>query len=107
VTTGRALRYSSLVSTLCHELAHLRHFHHGPEFRDFYQRLLSWAREQGIYRPASRRGSRVDPEEPRLDGEELRATLDALRAMITPTKAAPGEARQATPVQLHLFGDEA
>ena len=27
--TGKPLKYSSLVNTLCHELAHLRYFHHG------------------------------------------------------------------------------
>jgi len=49
--TGEALRYSSLVATLCHELAHLRHFDHGPRFRSFNQTLLEWARSRGIYRP--------------------------------------------------------
>jgi predicted metal-dependent hydrolase len=49
--TGRALKYSSLVNTLCHELAHLRHFDHGPRFRALYLRLLEWARREGIYRP--------------------------------------------------------
>ena len=54
--TGRPLRYSSLVNTLCHELAHLRHFDHGPRFRDFYLQLLEYARVQRIYRPG-----RADP----------------------------------------------
>jgi predicted metal-dependent hydrolase len=49
--TGEPLRYSSLVATLCHELAHLRHFDHGPRFRVFNQALLAWARSRGIYRP--------------------------------------------------------
>jgi len=49
--TGRALKYSSLVNTLCHELAHLRHFNHGPRFKAFYYRLLDFARVEGIYRP--------------------------------------------------------
>lgn len=48
---GRPLKYSSLVNTLCHELAHLRHFDHGERFRAFYRELLEWARAQGIYRP--------------------------------------------------------
>ena len=47
------LKYSSLVNTLCHELAHLRYFNHGVRFQGFYQRSCSrWAREEGIYRPA-------------------------------------------------------
>ena len=51
VRTGRALRYSSLVDTLCHELAHLRHFNHGPGFKALYMRLLTWSRREGIYAP--------------------------------------------------------
>ena len=50
-TTGRPLKYSSLVNTLCHELAHLRHFNHGPPFKDFYLRILAYARDVGIYQP--------------------------------------------------------
>jgi predicted metal-dependent hydrolase len=50
-TTGEPLKYSSLVNTLCHELAHLEHFNHGPRFQDFYARILAWARRQQIYRP--------------------------------------------------------
>ena len=49
--TGRSLKYSSLVNTLCHELAHLRHFNHGLRFRAFYVELLDYARREGIYRP--------------------------------------------------------
>jgi hypothetical protein len=49
--TGRSLKYSSLVNTLCHELAHLRHFDHGPRFKAFYLRVLEFARAEGIYRP--------------------------------------------------------
>ena len=49
--TGRSLKYSSLVNTLCHELAHLRHFNHGPRFKVFYLRLLDFARAAGIYQP--------------------------------------------------------
>ena len=51
VKTGRPLKYSSLVNTLCHELAHLRHFDHGPRFKAFYFRLLEFARAEGIYQP--------------------------------------------------------
>jgi predicted metal-dependent hydrolase len=49
--TGHSLKYSSLVNTLCHELAHLRHFNHGLRFRAFYRELLEFARREGIYRP--------------------------------------------------------
>jgi predicted metal-dependent hydrolase len=49
--TGRSLKYSSLVNTLCHELAHLRHFNHGLRFRAFYAELLEYARREGIYQP--------------------------------------------------------
>jgi len=51
--TGKPLKYSSLVNTLCHELAHLRHFNHGARFKAFYFELLDFARARGIYRPGS------------------------------------------------------
>ncbi len=50
-TTRRPLKYSSLIDTLCHELAHLRHFNHGKRFQVFYRRILEYARRQGIYQP--------------------------------------------------------
>ena len=49
--TGRPLKYSSLVNTLCHELAHLRYFHHGERFKVFYQKLLAYARAERLYQP--------------------------------------------------------
>jgi len=64
-STGEALKYSSLVSTLCHELAHLRHFDHSPRFHDFYQELLRWSRREGIYRPRPRRDA--SPRAPRAE----------------------------------------
>ena len=60
VVTRRPLKYSSLVNTLCHELAHLRHFNHGPRFQVLYQRILEYARSEGIYRP----GPAVGPGAP-------------------------------------------
>ena len=49
--TGEPLKYSSLVNTLCHELAHLRHFNHGLRFRSFYAQILEFARDRGLYQP--------------------------------------------------------
>jgi predicted metal-dependent hydrolase len=80
--TGEPLKYSSLVNTLCHELAHLRHFNHGPRFKAFYLQILEWSRAQGIYQP---RAANVPPanetppprpvpppiERPVLGGEQL------------------------------------
>jgi predicted metal-dependent hydrolase len=80
-TTGKPLKYSSLVNTLCHELAHLRHFNHGPRFKAFYFEILDYAREVGIYRP--RRPGRVRPE-------------------ARPASVAPPPSRR--PEQLDLFG---
>jgi len=49
--TGRLLKQSSLVDTLCHELAHLRHLDHGPRFKRLYLRILDRARAMGFYNP--------------------------------------------------------
>lgn len=49
--TGRLLKESSLVDTLCHELAHLKHFDHSHRFRSFYEKILAEARRRGWYRP--------------------------------------------------------
>ena len=51
--SGKPLKYSSLVNTLCHELAHLRHFNHGARFQRFYREILEYARRLRIYRPGS------------------------------------------------------
>jgi predicted metal-dependent hydrolase len=61
-TRGAPLKYSSLVNTLCHELAHLRHFDHGLRFQRFYAQVLAYARDRGIYCPG--RGDEV-PAAPR------------------------------------------
>jgi predicted metal-dependent hydrolase len=79
--TGRLLKYSGLIDTLCHELAHLRYFDHGVRFQLFYRRILEHARRIGVYRP----GRPPCPE---------------------PTARAPLTARASAaprPVQLELF----
>lgn len=81
--TGRPLKYSSLVNTLCHELAHLRHFDHGPRFKAFYFRLLEFARAEGIYQPR-------------------RAGLASEPVAASPTRAVDGS-MPAEPSQLELF----
>jgi hypothetical protein len=98
VTTGKPLRYSSLVNTLCHELAHLRHFNHGERFRIFYRQLLEFARAEGIYRPSvARRAAAAEPN--------ANASRNAGRPIATPaaTPAESGRPAPAGPVQLTLF----
>ncbi len=83
--TGRLLKYSFLVDTLCHELAHLRHFDHGPRFKLFYLRILERARRAGIYRPTPRPvGVQSSSEEPRI------------QSLLEPR-------RSSGPIQLELF----
>jgi hypothetical protein len=93
VATGRSLKYSSLVNTLCHELAHLRHFDHGPRFKAFYLRVLDFARAQGIYQPGPL---------PRTAVPEVRALLTAARA-VPPRRRATVLEPAADPRQLQLF----
>ena len=71
-TTKKPLKYSSLVNTLCHELAHLRHFNHGAGFQAFYGQILAWARHQGIYRPGPHRDPR--PGGARIGASEIKRT---------------------------------
>lgn len=87
-TTGRPLKYSSLVATLCHELAHLRHFDHGLRFRAFNEQVLAWARTQGIYRPHG------EPRAPRVRPDPAHG--------VTPPRR-PRSLRPPGPAQLDLF----
>ncbi len=63
-TTGRLLKESSLVDTLCHELAHLKHLDHSERFKRFYLKILDEARSRGYYRPG-----------PQDDGRPTQLTL--------------------------------
>lgn len=51
VESGEILDEALLVDTLCHELAHLKHFDHGEGFWVMYRRIREYARRHGIYRP--------------------------------------------------------
>jgi hypothetical protein len=99
--TGEPLKYSSLVNTLCHELAHLRHFDHGPRFKMFYLEVLRWSRQQGIYRPRAGGPSRQIA---------VTATVTTVTSVTTGTSGAvvPETLREprrpAGPRQLDLFG---
>lgn len=113
VRTRQLLKYSALIDTLCHELAHLEHFHHGPRFRALYLDILGYARRRGIYRPAtvpgggSARSQLTSPQ----DAITLRGSSIMPLARIperaggnpevTPT--GPSVTDAAEPIQLELF----
>ena len=44
-------KYSAVMATMLHELAHIRHMNHGPQFKMFEIELREWARKKGIYKP--------------------------------------------------------
>lgn len=112
VTTKRPLKYSSLVNTLCHELAHLRHFNHGPRFQAFYAQILEWARREGIYRPGREPGAMRAPRRPAApeSREAGPVQLDVFAARVmgpAPPKrrpARPTSSPESQTVQLDLFG---
>ncbi len=102
VTTKKPLKYSSLVNTLCHELAHLRYFNHGPRFQAFYGQILEWARRESIYTPGPDRTAKG----PVVQGTRTRDA--APRRTVGPVLLKPPESAQRpkpNPTgQLELFG---
>jgi hypothetical protein len=109
--TRRLLKYSALIDTLCHELAHLEHFDHGARFQAFYRDMLGYARRRGIYRPASPPGGARSRLASPQDAIMLRGSSIMPLARIpepageSPEVAATGPpVNDATePVQLELF----
>jgi hypothetical protein len=96
VRSGRLLKYSALVDTLCHELAHLRHFNHGRRFQTLYRRILLRARRRGIYRPGAPVPAPAPAAPPRA----------APRAAVT-TPLAPVTPVRRVALQLELFARSA
>jgi hypothetical protein len=89
------LRYSSLVNTVCHELAHLRHFDHGEGFKRFYYQILEWARAQRIYRPARPRPEQAEldlamADECEVDATQARVWLHRMRQTLAGRTGAGG-----------------
>lgn len=48
--TGRPLCEETLLDSVCHELAHVRHFSHGRRWRALYLSMLRYARDVGLAR---------------------------------------------------------
>ncbi len=100
--TGQLLKHSSLVDTLCHELAHLRHFDHGWRFHALYEKVLAYARRKGIYRPGPRPPRlRPQPQHSLLVGLGPRPAIT--RPRVLPHAVAGGLAGGQGPEQLELF----
>jgi hypothetical protein len=96
VRTGELLRESSLVDTLCHELAHLRHLDHSRRFHRLYERILAYARRHGIYRPgAPSRWPAAERAQPAVEVIAVTRVTTVERGHALPERRAP--------LQLELF----
>jgi hypothetical protein len=104
-STGKPLKYSSLVNTLCHELAHLKHFNHGLRFQRFYRRILEHARAARIYLPGPDLAQRFAPPHARSAPPAVAASMASRprppaappRTNLAPPRPPSG------PLQLPLF----
>lgn len=100
-TSGRPLKYSSLVNTLCHELAHLKHFNHGPRFQNLYAEILGWARREKIYQPRAPRDA-IGPAAA-VGMASSGASTEANRTLVH-KPVAPATEPSGSATQLELFG---
>jgi len=102
--TGKPLKYSSLVNTLCHELAHLKHFNHGLRFKHFYRQILDHARAARIYSPGPELVQRVAPPTARSAPPLVPARREGLLTRVQPAHASPpAQHAPRRPLQLTLF----
>jgi hypothetical protein len=93
--SGELLKYSSLMDTLCHELAHLKYFDHSPRFWRFYRKVLGYAQRHGMYRPGS------EPERRRPEAPLLQQPL--LPGDMGPVTPRPRPQAPLRAIQLELF----
>lgn len=52
VDNTKIKKYSAIMLTMLHELAHCRHRNHQKEFYDFMNEIVDFARKKGIYNPS-------------------------------------------------------
>ena len=88
--TGRLLKESSLVDTLCHELAHLKHFNHSKRFYRYYWKVLDEARRRGYYRPGPQE---LKPKQLSLF-DDWACGVDLPATPMPSPKRAPGQRRR-------------
>ena len=98
--TGKPLKYSSMIDTLCHELAHVKYFHHGPRFKALYERILEWARREAIYQPTPR--GTAPAQRPQVPERVAAAPRQAGPRPGAPRRGAP-LVKRPEPEQLGLF----
>ena len=101
--TGKPLKYSSLVNTLCHELAHLKHFNHGLRFQRFYLQILEHARAARIYLPGPAPPQHMTPPQRPAAGVRLPFVHPIASAATRGVTTRPIAPARSGPLQLTLF----